>query len=191
MQARTLLIWAAVILVMAIPLLLAAQSPLLAWRQPVYILAGLAGIVGFTLLLLQPLLANAALPGLHPMRARRIHRAVGVLLLSAILVHVGGLWITSPPDMIDALLLRSPTPFSLWGVLAMWAIFATALLARFRRRLNLSTWRRGHRALALVIVAGTIAHAMLIEGTMETLSKVALCVFVGAATLLIFRKRQR
>ena len=30
----------------------------------------------------------------------------------AVVIHVAGLWITSPPDMIDALLFTSPTPFS-------------------------------------------------------------------------------
>jgi hypothetical protein len=48
------------------------------------------------------------------------------VLVVAVVVHVGGLWITSPPDMIDALLLTSPTPFSAFGVIAMWAIFAVA-----------------------------------------------------------------
>ena len=31
-------------------------SPLLAWREPVYIVAGLAGVLAFALLLMQPLL---------------------------------------------------------------------------------------------------------------------------------------
>jgi len=31
-----------------------------------------------------------------------------------------------------------------------------------------------------VIVAGTVIHALLIEGTMETMSKTALCALVGA-----------
>ena len=38
-------------------------------------------------------------------------------------------------------------------------------------------------ALAAVIVVGTVVHAALIEGTMETVSKAALCLLVlGAAT---------
>ena len=114
-----------------------------------------------------------------------------------VVVHVGGLWITSPPDMIDALLFASPTPFSPFGVIAMWAIFAVALLAAFRRRLGLRTWRIAHMSLAVVIVGGSVVHGMLIEGTMETMSKAALCALVlGAAIkvmadLRVWRTRAR
>src|SRR5213075_626128 len=100
-------------------------------------------------------------------------------------IHVGGLWITSPPDMIDALLFSSPTPFSPFGVIAMWAIFAVALLATLRRRLRPRTWRVAHTLLAIVIVAGSVVHAILIEGTMETVSKAALCALVLAATIKV------
>ena len=95
---------------------------------------------------------------------------------------MAGLWITSPPDVIDALVFNSPTPFSLWGVIAMWAVFATALLAVFRRWLRLRTWQLGHSFLAVVIVATTVAHALLIEGSMETVSKIALCMIVIVVT---------
>ena len=69
----------------------------------------------------------------------------------------------------------------------MWATFAAALLAAFRRRLRLRprTWRIGHTFLAVIIVVGTIAHALLIEGTMETISKVALCALALAATMKV------
>src|SRR5205085_10030107 len=104
----------------------------------------------------QPLLAGGYLPGLAAYRGRRVHQWIGGALVVAILVHVGGLWITSPPDMIDALLFVSPTPFSPFGVIAMWAIFAVALLATLRRRLGLGprTWRTAHMVLAAVIVIG-------------------------------------
>jgi hypothetical protein len=39
--------------------------------------------------------------------------------------------------------------------------------------------------LAIVIVAGSVVHAMLIEGTMETISKAALCALVLAATVKV------
>src|SRR5262249_42082230 len=104
---------------------------------------------------------------------------------AAILVHVAGLWITSPPDMIDALTFTSPTPFSPFGVIAMWAIFAVALLATLRHRLGLRlrTWRLAHLLLAIVIVGGRVLHAVLIEGAMETVSKIALCALVLAAAI--------
>ena len=91
------------------------------------------------------------------------------------------------PDVIDALLFNSPTPFSAWGVIAMWAIFASALLAIFQRRLPLRprTWRMIHTFLAAVIVVGGVVHSVLIEGTMETWSKAGLCVLVLAATIKV------
>jgi len=80
----------------------------------------------------------------------------------------------------------------------MWAIFAVALLAATRRRLGLRlrTWRIAHTLLAIVIVAGSVVHGILIEGTMETVTKVVLCALVLAATtkvmadLQVWKKRR-
>jgi len=136
-------------------------------------------------MLVQPVLIGAYLPGLSAYRGRRAHHWIGGTLVVAVVVHVGGLWITSPPDMIDALLFASPTPFSPWGVIAMWAIFAVALLAALRRRLGPRTWRIAHMFLAVVIVAGRVVHGILVEGPMETVSKAALCALVLAATIKV------
>ena len=181
------LIWVALAVAIGVPIAAAAFSPLLAWRGPVYILAGFAGIVALGLVLVQPLLIGGYLPGLSAYRGRRAHHWIGGALAAAVVIHVGGLWITSPPDMIDALIFTSPTPFSPFGVIAMWAIFAVALFAALRRRLGLRprTWRIVHIPLAVVIVVGTVVHAMLIEGTMETVSKAALCALVLAAAIKV------
>jgi len=195
--ARATLIWVALALAVCVPIAAAAASPLLAWRGPVYILAGFAGIVGLGVMLFQPLLIGGYVPGLAARMGRRAHLWIGGALVAAVVIHVGGLWITSPPDMIDALLLVSPTPFSPFGVIAMWAIFSVAFLAALRRRLGLRprTWRIVHVLLAIVIVAGTVIHAILIEGAMETVSKSALCALVLAAAikvigdLWVWRKR--
>lgn len=183
MKLKGSLIWAALAAAICVPVALAGLSPLLEWRGPVYILAGFAGIVALSLVLVQPLLIAGYLPGLAAYRGRRVHHWIGGTLVAAVLVHVGGLWITSPPDMIDALLFESPTPFSPFGVIAMWAIFAVALLALLRRRLGPRAWRIVHVSLAAIIVAGGVAHAMLVqEGTMETISKAVLCALVLAAS---------
>jgi hypothetical protein len=181
------LIWAALAAAVGVPIAAAAASPLLEWRDPLYILACFAGIIALGLMLIQPLLIAGYLPGLPAYRGRRVHHWIGGALVAAVVIHVVGLWITSPPDMIDALLFVSPTPFSPWGVIAMWAIFAVALLATLRRRLGLRprTWRIAHMLLAIVIVAGSVVHGVLIEGTMETVSKVALCALVLAATIKV------
>lgn len=186
-MTRLVLIWAALAAVVAVPIVAAAASPLLAWRHPTYIAAGFAGVVALGLLLVQPLLIGGYLPGISAQGARRAHRWIGGMLVAAVVIHVAGLWITSPPDMIDALLFASPTPFSAWGVIAMWAIFAVALLAALRRRLRLRprTWRIAHTSLAVVIVVGTVVHAILIEGTMETVSKAVLCAVVFLATIKV------
>ncbi len=180
---RTVLIWAALAAALIVPVVVAAASPLLAWRDPIYIAAGFAGVVALGLLLLQPLLAGGFLPGLRVRLGRRLHAWVGAGVAAAVAAHVAGLWLTSPPDVVDALLFRSPTPFSAWGVVAMWAVFATALLAAFRRRLRLRlmVWRLCHIILAMVIVVGSVIHAMLVDGTMGIVSKAVLCALVLAA----------
>ncbi|MDD1527985.1 ferric reductase [Bradyrhizobium sp. WBOS7] len=197
-SARAILIWVALALAIGVPTALAATSEQLAWRDPVYILAGFAGIIALGLVLMQPLLIGGYLAPLSAYRGRRTHRWIGGALVLAVMIHVAGLWITSPPDMIDALTYSSPTPFSPFGVTAMWAIFIVALLALLRRRLELRprTWRFIHMPLAIVIVVGSVVHCLLIEGTMETFSKALLCLLVVAATvkvmmdLKVWRKRR-
>ena len=186
-MARAVLIWAILLAVIAAPIAAAAASPLLAWRDAIYIAAGFAGVIALALMLLQPLLIGGFLPGVSSQNARRAHRWIGGVLVLSVIGHVIGLWITSPPDVIDALLFRSPTPFSAWGVIAMWAVFAVALLAALRRPLRLRprTWRAVHSLLSVVIVGGTVAHALLIEGAMETVSKAVLCALVIAASLKV------
>lgn len=186
---RAALPWVGLALAVGVPVAIAATSPLLAYRQPVYIAAGLAGVLALALLLVQPLLAAGLLPGLDGRRGRLVHRGAGGALVALVVVHVAGLWATSPPDVIDALTFTSPTPFAPWGVVAMWAVFATAALALLRRRLRLRprTWARGHAGLGAVIVSGSIVHAVLIQGTMGPVSKAALCVLAVLATALSLR----
>jgi predicted ferric reductase len=181
-SVRAALTWAGLATAVAVPMAIAATSPLLAWRDPVYIASGFAGVVAMALVLVQPLLAGGFLPGLPLLRGRRVHRWVGGALVVMVAAHVAGLWLTSPPDVVDALLFDSPTPFSAWGVVAMWATFAAALLALLRGRIRPRAWRIGHTALAVVVVVGSVVHALLVEGTMGPASKAAFCALVLAAT---------
>ena len=180
---RAISIWGALAGAVAVPILASGMSPLLAWRDQIYIAAGFAGIVGLSLLLVQPLLIRGYVPGLVGPIGRKAHRWLGGLLATAVVLHVAGLWITSPPDVVDALLFRSPTPFSIWGVVAMWAVFGAAMLAIFRRRLRIrpKIWAIAHRILAAIVVIGTIVHALLIEGTMEITTKIGLSALVAVA----------
>ncbi len=182
---RSILIWGGVLAATVVPVWVAAGSEFLAYRDVVYIVAGFAGIIGMVLLLMQPLLVGGYLPGLQLGRGRQVHRWAGATLVLSVLLHVAGLWLTSPPDVIDALLFRSPTLFSAWGVLAMWALLLAGLLAGFHKRLGLLpvVWRTAHTILVVSAVIGSVAHALLIEGTMGSLSKAVLCVLVLCATL--------
>jgi predicted ferric reductase len=186
-SARVILIWASLAIAICVPIAIAAASQQHAWREPIYIAAGFAGIVALGLMLVQPLLIGGYLTQPSAQGGRRAHRWIGAALVIAVAVHVGGLTITNAPDVIDALLFTSPTPFSAWGVIAMWALLATALLAAFRRRWKLAprTWRIVHTVLAVVIVTGTVAHGLLIEGAMETVSKIVLCALVLTATIKV------
>ncbi|WP_375691667.1 ferric reductase [Pseudooceanicola sp. LIPI14-2-Ac024] len=179
---RTALAWSALGLVALGPVAIAAASPLLAWRGAAYIAGGFAGILCLSLLLVQPLLAAGYLPGPTPVTARRWHRRIGAAIVVCVAVHVGGLYLTSPPDTLDALLLVSPTPFSVYGVTAMWAILQTALLVLLRRRMASGRWRIWHNALALVAVVATVVHAVQIEGAMGPISKWILCIATLLAT---------
>jgi hypothetical protein len=81
---RKTAIWAAVLIVVAIPMIAAATSPLLAWRDPIYILAGLAGVIALALMLFQPLLVGGYLPGLN---GRRVHRTIGGVMVASIIIR--------------------------------------------------------------------------------------------------------
>ena len=179
------------------PIAAAAASPLLEWRGPVYILAGFAGIVALGLVLVQPLLIGGYLPGLSAYRGRRAHHWIGGALVVAVVVHVGGLWITQSAGhdrrpslrIADAVLpLRCDRHV---GDLRRRAFGCTPPAIGTRPR----TWRIAHMSLAVVIVVGSVVHGMLIEGTMETMSKAALCALVLAAAikvmadLRVWRKR--
>ena len=179
-----LLAWGSVAALMIAPVAIAAFSPYLESRGVPYIVGGFAGIIGLSLLLLQPLLPAGYLAGSKGPAGRRWHRWVGGAIILAVALHVGGLYVASPPDTIDALLLVSPTPFSVYGVTAMWGIVATALLVLLRRRLGLrhSVWRLIHNGVGAIVVVATVIHALQIEGAMEPASKAMLCMAVFAAT---------
>ncbi|ASJ70788.1 ferric reductase-like transmembrane domain-containing protein [Granulosicoccus antarcticus] len=140
------MIWAFVAGIVMTPVLIAADSSLLAGREAAYIVGGMAGILALAVLLLQPLLAVACLPGIALSQARRWHRWTGTALVVAVGIHIGGLYLTSPPDMIDALLLMAPTLYSLFGVIAMWGLILIVLLVagRSRLRLRAALWRMVH-----------------------------------------------
>lgn len=179
-----LLGWGGVAAIMIAPVVIAAFSPYLAARSLAYIVGGFAGIVCLALLFLQPLLPAGYLAGSNGGSGRRWHRWLGAAIVVTVALHVGGLYLASPEDTIDALLLVSPTAFSIYGVTAMWCVVATGILVLLRRGLPLrySVWRLIHNGIAAIVVVATVIHALQIEGAMEPASKWMLCIAVVAAT---------
>ena len=173
-----------VVLLMLVPLLMAASSPLNDARNTSYIVGALAGVAALALLLPQPLLAAGYL---HlGVQARRWHRVVGCLVTLCLVIHVIGLYITSPDDMTDALLLVSPTPFSLFGVVGFWAMMLVVVFVAFRKRMSLSpsTWKLVHNVMGVLVVGSSVIHVLMIEGTMEARSKLLLCIVLVIATIV-------
>ena len=166
----------------------------------------LGGLLLFTLASLGCAFAWS-LPSLTAARALQGLGASGIMSVNAALVRfvyptrmlgrgfghnalVVGTAFTFGPTIASAILSLGTWPWLFainipFGVIAMWAIFAVALLALLRRRLGLRTWRIVHMSLAVVIVAGSVTHAMLVEGPMETISKAALCALVLAAAIKV------
>ena len=180
---RSALLWTVLIIGTIGPLALAGLSPLLEWRDLIYILASLTGILAFCLMLVQPIWAMGGSVEIPAKIRRGLHRWGGIGILGLVLAHVGGLWITSPPDVVDALLFRSPTPFTPLGVIGLIAVTLAVCIALGRAKMPPRIWRMGHSALVLIATLASAGHALLIEGTMETVSKILLCFFVLVLTL--------
>lgn len=183
-RRRRLFINFALVLVFAsamlTPIVIATFSPFLAYRTATHIVAGFAGMLCLALFAVQPLLVGGYLTMFSLVTLRKWHRWLGSVIVVLVVLHVGGLFLVSPADALDALLFSAPTPFSIYGVLAMWGIVATIVMVVLRRRLRLSyrTWRNIHNAFALLVVAATAVHALQIEGAMEVVSKWFLCLAV-------------
>ena len=181
------LVWGLLAACILVPVGIAAVNPLQANRDALWIVGGMAGIVALAFLLVQPLLAAGSLPGPSLTAGRRWHRWLGTMIVVAVGLHIGGLYLSSPEDTTDTLLLVAPTPFSVYGVIALLGVVLTAILVVVKSRsgLRYASWRILHNALALVVVISSIVHALLIEGAMGSVSKAILCALILAATITV------
>lgn len=187
------LVWAAVLLIAASPVAVAAASPLLRGRDLVWVFGGMAGVVALSLLFVQPLLASAWLPGTRGRTGIAWHRLTGALALGLVLAHVGGLYVYSPEDIADALLLVAPTPFSLYGVTGLATLSLAALVGFSRRRVRLppGVWRGLHLCIAAVAACASVIHAWMIEGAMGEITKGMVCAATVVSTLAVVTARLR
>ncbi|WP_168201547.1 ferric reductase-like transmembrane domain-containing protein [Phreatobacter aquaticus] len=167
-----------------VPVIFAAASPLQRGREFLWFVGGMAGVVALSLLFVQPLLKAAAPPLLAPRDGVRWHRLGGMAIVGLVALHVGALYAYSPDDITDALLLTAPTPFSVYGVISLWCLVLTAVLAATRRALNFDQqlWSILHSVLAVAVVGAGAVHAIQIEGAMEDMSKIAICIAALTAT---------
>lgn len=156
---------------------LAAASPLQRGREAVWIFGGLTGTAALALLSVQPLLVS----GVATRAGRRRHRWLGAAILALALAHVAGLWLYSPEDITDALLLRAPTPFSAWGVAGLAGLLAAGIVSTLRRPIPPHVWRPLHLGLAVTGALCAVIHAWLIFGAMEPVSKALLCLVILAS----------
>ncbi|MGO4665442.1 ferric reductase-like transmembrane domain-containing protein [Bosea sp. 2RAB26] len=181
---RRIAAWFLVAAIAAAPVIAAGLSPLLGGRELLWLTGGMAGVVALSLLFVQPLLMAAAPPLLAARDGIRWHRLCGIAIVAAVALHVGALYAYSPEDVTDTLLLVAPTPFSVYGVISLWCLVLTAVLAATRRamRLDFRLWRILHSILAVSVVGAGAIHAILIEGAMEEYSKLAICIAAMAAT---------
>lgn len=69
----------------------------------------------------------------------------------------------------------------------MWATFTAAALAIFKRKLPMAAhlWRITHTLVTALVVVTSVAHAMLIDGTMGNVSKILLSIAIVMATLIV------
>ncbi len=149
----------------------AALSPLQQGREAIWIFGALSGVLALCLFPIQPLLA---LPGLRRGLGNWVHPALGGTIIGLSVAHITGLWIYSPEDITDALLLQAPTPFSAWGLSGLAGLIGAALIAVLRRRVRPAIRIALHLVLAGLGAFAAMMHAWLILGAMSTASKALL-----------------
>ena len=172
----------ALVALFVVPLAAAALSPLQVGRDVTWVLGALAGVLALALATVQVLLPTPWLGDVLAGLDVRIHKTVGLTLAAVVVGHVLGLYLYSPDDVRDALLLQTPT-YSRLGVLSAWSVGLSIALALARNRLGLvyADWQILHSALAVAIVGTAVGHALMIRGTLDGPAELLLCAAAVAA----------
>lgn len=167
-----------------LPILLAALSPLQVGRTAPWVLGTLAGVLALRLLVVQVLLPTGWLNSIMGEHNLGWHRLLGISITGLTLAHILGLYIYSPDDIGDALVLAAPT-YSRLGVLSAGCLLLSVGLEVTRRQLQLAEadWKIFHSVLAVAVVGTAVAHTVLLQGRLDGLAEGLVC---GSAVVAVF-----
>jgi predicted ferric reductase len=181
----------------ALPLVLALTDFHLSAAPAALVLSTAAGALAVSALALQPFLAAraGARSGAAGRRRLRWHRALGAVVLSLVLAHVGALFILEVDDTLFAMSPDGPTRARM-ALIALIALIATVMLGATYRRLPIraGTWRILHLYFAVVFIVLGVWHAILTDGALDEVGTPVLvgCGAIGlAGTFQAHRMRRR
>lgn len=168
-----------------LPTLLAALNPLQSGRAPLWVLGTVAGVLSLSLIVVQVLLPTGWLNDWIGEQNLRWHRILGMTVTGLVIAHVLGLYLYSPDDIGDALVLAAPT-YSRLGVLSAGCLLLSVTMATARSKLPLAPadWQILHHVLAVAIVGTGVAHAILLQGTLDGFAEGLLCGSAVVAVLM-------
>lgn len=159
-RARRVALRAALVAIVALPLLLALTDFHLEAAPAALVLSTAAGALAVSALVLQPLLAAGG--------RIRAHRLLGAVALALVLAHVAGLFVLAPDDALFAMSPDGPTRARM-ALIATIALVAAVALGVLRRRLPITgaSWRILHAFLAVLVIALGFGHAVLTDGALD------------------------
>jgi predicted ferric reductase len=174
--------FAVLAVIVSAPVVVSSLSPLQTGRTITWVLGTAAGVLGLSLLVVQMILPTRWLYVMLGGSNLRWHRRLGLAVAALVIAHVVGLYLYSPDDIGDALILQAPT-YSRLGVLSAWCMLLTVGLALARRRLPLlyDDWQILHSVLAVAVTGTAVGHVLLLEGTLDGLAEWLVCLAAVAA----------
>lgn len=156
--------------VVAAPLALALADPHLGAAPLALVVSTGSGALAVSALALQGLLVARLAPVRRALRGREVrwHRAVGIGLLTLVLVHVGALFAVNVDDTLFTLSPDGPTRsrMALLATIGLAVAAAVALLPR-RRGLPRGERRAVHVFAAVLAIVMGIGHAVWTQGALD------------------------
>ena len=176
-------------LVVLAPLILAAAGGDLAGAGTARIAGRAAALLGFSLLLLQPVLSSRWGWIERPFgldRVLRFHRATGAVGAALLLAHPfllalasGSLRLLTSMDLPWYLVVGR-------AALLVLVLFALGALLHRALRLPFQWWMRAHNAFTPVVIAGAVAHSWAIHASFGSTVTRLLWIALGALSLFAY-----